>query len=43
MRPLTVLLIGMTLFKAAVFLSVLSLIRFSPADPGELPADNEPQ
>jgi hypothetical protein len=33
MRPLIVLLAGLTLWKVAVFVGVLSLIRFSPADP----------
>lgn len=36
MRPLVVLVAGLTLFKVALFVSVLSLIRFSPADPGDL-------
>ena len=39
MRPLPVLLVGLLLVKAALFVAVASLIRFSPADPGPIDED----
>lgn len=40
MRPLPVLFVAFTLWKVALFIGVLALLRFSPADPGPLEGDS---